>query len=172
MRKNAIPAMRPQDVVVLLKLLSEEGKTWNQISLAKALFMSQSEISESLARSQYARLLFDKGRKVAREPFMELLQYGIPYVFPQQPGNVVRGVPTAHSASPLKEQIQSVEQYVWPYAKGSVRGLSIQPLYSSVLQAIELDVQLYEMLSLIDALRVGKAREKNMALDMLKQRIC
>jgi hypothetical protein len=84
----------------------------------------------------------------------------------------VRGVPTAHSASPLKEQIQSVEQYVWPYAKSSVRGLSIKPLYSSILQAIELDVQLYEMLSLIDALRVGKAREKNMALDMLKQRIC
>ena len=67
---------------------------------------------------------------------------------------VVRGIPTAHSASPLIDEIQSEENYVWPYAKGHMRGQSIQPLYGSVIQAVELDVQLYEYLALIDALRV------------------
>jgi len=38
--------------------------------------------------------------------------------------------------------------------------------------AVELDIQLYEMLALIDALRVGRVREKNMALEMLEMRIC
>lgn len=164
--------MRPQDIVVILKLLVEENQPWNQISLAKALFISQSEISESLSRSKYARLLYDKGKQVARQPFMDLLQYGIPYMFPQQPGAVVRGIPTAHSALPLKDEIQSSENYIWPYAKGHMRGHSIQPLYSSVIQAVELDPQLYEFLALIDALRVGRAREKNLALEMLKRRIC
>lgn len=163
--------MRPQDVVVLLKLILEEGKPWTQISIAKALMMSQSEVSESLARSGYARLLYEKGRKVARQPFVDLLQYAIALIFPQQPGNVVRGIPTGHSAAPLNSLIQSDEQYVWPYAKGHVRGQAIQPLYSSILPVIEQDRELYELLALVDAFRVGKAREKNLALDLLKKKI-
>lgn len=163
--------MRPQDVVVLIKVLLVEDRNWTQVSLARSLFMSQSEISESLSRSRYARLLFDKGRKVARQPLMDFLAYGIAYIFPQQPGNVVRGVSTGHSASPLKEEILSDDHYVWPYAKGSTRGHSILPLYYTVPQAIELDHQLYEILALIDALRVGRVREKNLAMEMLKKRI-
>jgi len=170
MNRN-IPSIRPQDVVVLVKILLEEDPTWTQTSLARSLFMSQSEISESLSRSRYARLLYDKGRKVVRQSFMDLLEYGIPFIFPQQPGSVVRGIPTSHSASPLKEHILSEEHYVWPYVKGHVRGHSIQPLYYSVIQAVELDQYLYEMLALIDALRVGKIREKNLALEILKKRI-
>ncbi|NJN28415.1 MAG: hypothetical protein HC819_21805 [Cyclobacteriaceae bacterium] len=163
--------MRPQDVVILIKVLLEEDRNWTQVSLARELFMSQSEISESLSRSRYARLLYDRGRKVARQSFMDLLEYGIPFIFPQHPGNIVRGIPTGHSASPLKEEILSEEHYVWPYAKGYVRGQGVLPLYHSVPQAVELDKQLYEMLALIDALRVGKVREKNLALELLKKRI-
>ena len=163
--------MRPQDVVVLIKVLLEEDANWTQVSLARSLFMSQSEISESLSRSRYARLLHEKGRKVARQPFMNLLEYGRPFIFPQQPGNVVRGIPTGHSALPLNEEIISEQDYVWPYAKGHARGQSVLPLYYTVPQAIDLDKQLYEMLALIDALRVGRVREKNMALEILKQRI-
>lgn len=163
--------MRPQDIVVLLKLLCEENGSWNQLSLAKSLFMSQSEISESLARSKYAHLLYDNGKRVARQTLIELLRYGVPYVFPQQPGAVVRGIPTAHSAKPLREHIHSSEHYVWPYAKGHMRGHGIQPLYSSVVQAVEFDPLLYELLALVDALRVGKAREKSLALEMLNQRV-
>lgn len=56
-------------------------------------------------------------------------------------------------------------------AKGHVRGQSVLPLYYTVPQAIDVDKQLYEMLALIDALRVGRAREKNLALEMLRMRI-
>ena len=164
--------LRPQDLVVLLKLLTEEDGVWNQISLAKSLFISQSEISASLKRSAYARLLQNKGKEVARQPFMDLLQYGVPFMFPQQPGVVVRGIPTAHSAEPLVQLISSSENYVWPYAKGHMRGQSILPLYPSVIQAVDLDPQLYEYLALIDAIRVGRAREKNLALELLRMKIC
>jgi hypothetical protein len=163
--------MKPQDVVVLLKLLIEENHAWTQISLAKGLMMSQSEISESLARSTYARLLFDKGKKVARQPLMDFLQYGIALVFPMQPGSIVRGIPTAHSAAPLNGLIESEEQYVWPYAKGGVRGHALQPLYSSFLPVIEHDPNLYELLAITDALRAGRVRERNLAIDLLRKRI-
>jgi len=99
--------MSPLDVVVLLKIISMGNQPWNQKPLAEALFMSQSEISKSFARSRYAGLLDISGKKVRKLAFMEFLQYGIAYVFPQQPGAVVRGIPTAHSAAPLNEFIQS-----------------------------------------------------------------
>ncbi len=172
MNNKAIPTLRPQDIVVLLKVFLEGSRPWNQISLAKSLFISQSEISASLKRSAYARLLQNKGKEVARQSFMDLLQYGTPFMFPQQPGVVVRGIPTAHSAEPLVQLISSTENYVWPYAKGYMRGHSILPLYPSVIQAVELDPQLYECLALIDAIRVGRAREKNAALELLHKKIC
>ena len=83
----------------------------------------------------------------------------------------MRGIPTGHSAPPLKEEIISEQDYVWPYPKGDARGQSVLPLYYTVPQAIDLDKNLYEILALIDALRVGRVREKNMALELLKQRI-
>lgn len=137
--------------------------------MAEALGLSQSEISEAVARCKFAGLLEHNGKIVMKMALLELLQYGLPYVFPQKPGPVVRGVPTAHSASPLKEQIQSTEPYVWPYSKGTVRGHSILPLYPSVPEAALKDAKLHELLALADALRVGRAREKELAILALKK---
>jgi hypothetical protein len=171
MRKKIIQVMRPQDIVVVLKLILEQNNSWNQTSLARDLHLSQSEISESIARSSYARLVFDKGRMVQRQAIIDFIQYGLPFVFPQQPGNVQRGFPTAHSALPLSEEIVGEEKYVWPSIKGTARGQSILPLYPSVVQVIQSDTLLYELLALIDAVRVGRARERSLAMDMIKSRL-
>jgi len=165
--------MKPQDLLVLAKLsVLKEQSTWKQTELAMALFMSQSEISESLARSRKARLLNYKGKDVDRRSFLKFLEHGLPYVFPVEPGAVVRGTVTAHSALPLANEIKSDEPYVWPYAKGKTRGHGIQPLYPSVLQAVEQDAALYKLLALMDTLRVGRAREKKLALSFLKRWLC
>lgn len=165
------PSMNPIDVVVLLKLISLGNQPWNQKSLAEALHISQSEISKSLARSRYAGLLDPAGKKVRRLAFFEFLRYGIASVFPQQPGAVTRGMATAHSAAPLNGTIQSSEHYVWPTGKGNVRGHSIVPLYPSVVEAAQNDSKLYELLALVDAMRVGRAREKELAITELQKRI-
>lgn len=161
----------PQDIVVLLKISTYNNQHWEQAPLSKVLCMSQSEISKSVARSKYAGLLDSSGKKVRRLALMELLQYGISYVFPQQPGPIVRGIPTAHSAPPLSEIIVSNEPYVWPSGKGKIRGQSIIPLYPSVVDAVQKDEKLYELLALVDAIRVGRAREKEIAIKELKFRI-
>ena len=164
-------SIKPQDIVLLLKIISNSNDAWNQKPIAKELGMSQSEISESVARSKFAGLLDVSGKKVFRRALMDLLQYGIRYIFPQRPGAMVRGVPTAHSAKPLNQIIQSEENYVWPSAKGSVRGQSILPLYPSVSNAVEFDTKLHELLALVDALRVGKIREQELAVKELQTRI-
>jgi hypothetical protein len=112
--KTQQSAMKPQDIVILMKIIAFRERIWSQLLMADELFMSQSEISQSLARSKYAGLLHTDGKSINRISFMEFLQYGLKYVFPQTPGPIVRGVPTAHSAPPLDSIIQSDEKYVWP----------------------------------------------------------
>lgn len=159
--------MRPQDIVILLKIIVKGDRPWTQLMLARELFMSQSEISESLARSKYAGLFLAK-KAVHREALLGFLVYGLPYVFPQKPGPVQRGIVTAHSAAPLTEVFVGEDPYVWPYAKGESRGKAITPLYPSVVQAVELDAELHQLLALVDTLRVGRAREKQLAIRYLK----
>lgn len=165
------PTMSPQDLVVLLKIITYGEEPWSQIPLADALCISQSEVSKSLARSKFARLIDPSGKLVRRLALMEFLQYGFAYVFPQQPGPVVRGIPTSHSAPPLNKTIHSTENYVWPSGKGKIKGHSIAPLYPSLVDAVQKDEKLYELLALTDALRVGRAREKELAIAELKKRI-
>jgi hypothetical protein len=103
----------------------------------------------------------------------EFLVYGVKYAFPVKRGALVRGVPTAHAAPPLSTQIaQPFEPPpVWPYAEGSVRGTEFSPLYRNVPAAALHDPKFYELLALVDAIRDGRARERELAISELVSRI-
>jgi len=163
--------MSPQDIVVLLKITTYGNYQWFQEKLANDLFISQSEVSKSLVRSKFAGLIDGSGKKVYKLALLEFLQHGIKYMFPERPGALVRGIPTAHSALPLSNIITSEEHYVWPFGKGKIRGQAITPLYPSVVDAVQNDQKLHELLALVDAIRVGRARERELAIKELKDRI-
>ena len=163
--------MRPLDVAVLLKITTYSGADWKQQQISKDLHLSQSEISKSVARSKYAGLLDETGKQVRKLALMDFLEKGIAYVFPQRPGEIVRGMPTSHSAAPLAELIQSEENYVWPCATGKLRGQSVMPLYPQVPEAVSQDPDLHALLALVDALRVGQRRERMLAIGELKKRV-
>lgn len=163
--------LKPQDVLILLKIITLGGEIWYHHTLAHDLGMSQSEVSQSLNRSKYAGLINNDRKKVNRIAFTEFLLNGVAYVFPQQPGALVRGVLTAHSAEPLNKIIRANDKYVWPYAKGIDRGQSVEPLYNTVVEASLKDRDLYELLTMLDAIRVGRTREKVIAKKELKKRI-
>jgi hypothetical protein len=85
---------------------------------------------------------------------------------------MVRGIPTAHAVSPLKEIISSsAEPYVWAADFGEVRGLAIEPLYPSVPLAVKTDPALHELLGLVDAVRCGRVREQQLAATLLAERL-
>ena len=163
--------MRPHDIVVLLKIASKGNERWLVKDIAADLGISQSEVSESLHRSVQAGFINESKRMLMKSALLDFLKYGLKYVYPQHPGAMVRGVPTSHSASPLNKEIVSEEVYVWPYAEGKVRGQGIKPLHKSVPLACLKDKKLYELLALADALRVGKARERTIAMEELEKRI-
>lgn len=157
---NEHKGMRPQDVAVLLKIVALGSGLWLARDLAMALRLSPAEVSNSLKRSAMAGLLDATRRKVAKADLLDFLRHGLPYVFPVQPGGSVRGVPTAHSAAPLAARFLSDEPYVWPSAKGSAKGQAIRPLYPGAVDAALEDADLYRLLALTDALRVGRTRER------------
>ena len=169
MKKHS--GMRPHDIIVLLKIAAKGRKQWYMKDLSSELNISPSEISESINRSVYAGLIASNKRTLMKLALLDFLEHGIRYVYPQNPGAIVRGIPTAHSAPPLNNIIVSNEHFVWAYGKGKVRGQSIVPLYPSVTEAVQKDEKLYELLALVDAIRVGKAREKEIAINELRIRI-
>jgi DNA-binding Lrp family transcriptional regulator len=159
------------DVVVLLKLLLERHKR-PYAQVAKELAVSASEVHASVQRGILAGLIDPLTRIPLRKPLEDYLLYGVRYAFPAPPGPIARGIPTAYAAPPLAEKISSDElPPVWPDPNGTVRGYSVEPLYSSVPAAAKSDSKLYELIALVDALRIGRARERNLAGEALKERI-
>lgn len=160
--------MRPQDIVVLLKIISSRHPDWQYRDLSSQLVISISEISESLGRSHIAGLIDENRRRVNRQGLMEFIEHGLHYVFPQVPGTMVTGVPTAHSQAFFKARFDAELEYVWPFPEGGLRGLSITPLSKGVPVAVSTDEILHEMLAAVDIVRVGRMRELKAALELLK----
>ena len=164
--------MRPQDIVILLKIAAKGEIPWKMKDLSNELEISASEISESLNRSMLANLISQNKKTLMKASLLDFLEHGLKYVFPQKPGSLVRGIATSHSAEPLNKTIHSEDKYVWPFATGTLRGEAIEPLHPSVPKACLEDKVLYELLALTDALRVGKIREQKAAITELKKIIC
>ena len=166
MKKHS--GMRPHDIVILLKIAAKGKESWFMKDLSQELSISASEVSESLNRSAIAGLISKDKKQLMKMALLDFLQYGLKYVYPQQPGAIVRGLATAHAGPPLNKRIVSAEPYVWPYVKGKTRGESIEPLHPKVPEACLKDELFYQYMALIDALRVGRSREKVLALDALQ----
>jgi hypothetical protein len=167
--------LKPQDVVVLLKLVALGDQGWTFQRLAVELSISQSEVHAAVRRAVAARLMTEgssAGRPV-RAALLEFLVHGVKYAFPPERGELTRGVPTGYAAAPLDKAIagSSEPPPVWPYAEGKVRGYAFAPLYRTVPEAALRDPEFYELLALVDAIRDGRARERNLARQALEKRL-
>lgn len=94
--------LKPQDIMVVLKLWSYERKRPPISMVAADLNMSPSEIHAAIKRLQQARLLH--GPELQERPNLsaleEFLLHGVKYAFPAEHGQVTRGVPTSFAAPP------------------------------------------------------------------------
>ena len=99
----------------------------------------------------------------------EFALHGAKYAFPGVRLPLAVGVPTSHSAPAFAGIFApGSTDFVWPHPNGPMRGVGVEPLHPSVPFAAMQDAKLYELLALFDALRVGKARERGMALERLQ----
>lgn len=135
--------------------------------------MSASEVHAGFRRAEKAHLADGNSRRPIVPALEEFLVHGIRYVFPAELGEMTRGMPTAHAAKPLSGILQKGREPppVWPCADGVTRGYAYQPLYKTVPQVARNDGRLYELLTLVDAIRGGGARERQAAIGELRRRL-
>ena len=167
--------LKPQDILVLLKFVALGKQDWSYNKLAIELGMSPSEVHGAVKRSLSANLAYQVNDRI--EPNIsnlnEFLIHGLKYVYVPDRGGMTRGVPTSYAGSPLNATLaQSSEPPpVWPDPDGKVRGEAFSPVYKSVAKAVRKDQQLYELLVLVDAIRGGRTREREIAIKELKNRL-
>lgn len=167
--------LKPQDFLVALKIALNENRKLTYADLGHELAMSTSVVYAAVERATICRLLIrehDKLRAI-NSSLQEFILHGIKYVFPPIMGSINRGMPTGTAANPLKKFFSQREmlEFVWPDSSGELRGISLQPLCPTVPHASRIDSNLYEALVLIDALRVGAAREREIAENELIMRL-
>lgn len=161
--------LKPQDVVVALKLAVHEDRRWRFTTLASELGMSASGVLAAVLRADRCGLLIAKTRRVIRPALLEFLVHGVRYVFPAERGRRSRGMPTGPFAEPLVQSVASsdVSPLVWPYARGQDRGESLKPIYVTVPHAAAQDPELYAVLAVVDGIRAGSARVRDVAAGVL-----
>lgn len=166
--------LKPQDILFLLKLVALGRNPWSFNKLANELNMSPSEVHAAAKRALAARLAVKEGEDIWPNVrnLEDFLLHGIQYVFIPERGEMNRGMPTAYAAEPMVKYIAQDREPppVWPDPEGEVRGESFSPLYKSAPNAARNDPQLYQLLALVDAIRGGRAREREIAKKELKKR--
>ena len=167
--------LKPQDVLVVLKLVAMGQQPWSYARLGVELGMSPSQLHSAVKRALAAQLAVQKSDMITPNirNLKEFLVFGLRYVFVPEWGGITRGMPTLYAAPPLRDVMVAPSEPipVWPDPEGEVRGSSFSPLYKSVPKAARADPELYELLVLVDAIRGGRARERKIAISMLNARL-
>ncbi len=168
--------LKPQDIVVVLKLVALGKVKWTYSQLSYELGLSQAEVHAGVKRLLASGLVIKDSiapvRPVKRS-LEEFLVHGIKYSFPPVRGGITRGVVTSSSAPPLNNKFVHSEDLppVWPDPEGPTKGQEFSPLYRTVPKAVQQDQRLYELLALVDAIRGGRARERKIAAEELRIRL-
>ena len=165
--------LKPQDLLVLLKVAAHPPQRWTYAGLGEALSLSASEAHASVKRAVACGLAVAPARgewSPLRPQLLEFLLHGVRYVLPATAGPVKRGVPTAFGTEPLANLLRAEpgDAPVWAHPEGGSRGPTLSPLYRSAPQAALSDPALHRLLALVDALRTGRARERRLAAELLQ----
>src|SRR6056297_2981259 len=151
--------LKPQDILVMLKLISIKEAQWTYNQLAVKLGMSPSEVHAAVKRALRVHLAIaiGDGIQANRSALEEFLIHGIKYVFVPERGEMTRGMPTIYIVAPLDTLTFSSDEPlpVWPDPLGEIRGMAFSPLYKSIPNAARKDQELYSLLALVDAIRGG-----------------
>jgi hypothetical protein len=158
--------LRHLDLLVLLKLAAAEDASRSVRALEAELGVSKSGIAQSIARLQALDLLKeDKGvRRLNRLRVRDCLEHGVKWLAPAVVGDWELGLPTGHSAEPLASKLKGDgDDLVMPLPHGPVRGRCVPPIHPKAPEAARKDPRLHRLLAIVDAFRVGRARDREVA---------
>lgn len=142
-----------------------------QKELAENLLLSQSEISEGIGRCIEVKLFDAEDKSVNVSNLMELLVHALKFFFPAEHQGLTRGIPTAWATASLSEKIKvplAQTLPVWAHPGGSIRGIGLVPLHKNIPEIALRNPQLHMVYALIDTIRIGRTRERDIASKLLE----
>lgn len=141
-------------------------------SVAADLGLAPAAVQRAVARLAATPVWDASSRRVNRTELEHLIVQAVRFMFPAQLGIETRGVPTAWGAAPLRGQLSAGDSIpVWPSPIGEARGFAVSPLHEAAVALREDRPELYEQLTLVDALRVGDTRIRGVAAAVLRERL-
>ena len=166
-------SLHPQDVLVACKLFSLKlaDEEWTYSGLGESVGISGGEAHNAVDRCRRAAIIGASGN-VVRRNLRDLLAVAAPRIFYASRGGIVSGMPTSVWAPPLLGKFERIGSLPtsWPCENGPCeRGESVDPIYPSAPIAAR-DPLVYELLALVDVIRVGGAADRNRAIAMIDGR--
>jgi hypothetical protein len=172
--RDTVREMQAADLLSLLALLRRgRDASWTVRSLANELSLPPAAVQRSLARLGETPVYDPARRRIDRSAALELLEHALPFLAPARLGGPTRGIRTAWAAPVLSGRFASTDEQppVWPAAVGDARGLAVEPLHAAALELARSDPWMYDMLALIDGIRLGDARVRGVARELLHERL-
>lgn len=163
--------VKDSDVYVLSGVLAHD-ESWSYRSLAERLRVPHPVVQRALERTKRADLYSAERREVHLAHFEEFSLHALRFVAPTRLGPPTAGVPAAWAAEPVAGAIRTSGDEpspVWPFASGRVRGQAVEPLHSAAPEAVEGWPELGKVLALLDSLRAGDARVRQVAGHLLSK---
>lgn len=161
--------LRPTDLYVLTGALANQGGTWSLRDLAEKLFVDHTVVSRALKRNEEVGLYQPGERRVNPANFAELMIHAARFIAPAPLGGITRGFNAAWAAATISGRIHQAGDEpppVWPSALGVNRGQRLEPLHPGAVTA-SADPTLGALLAIVDCLRAGDARVRNVAASAL-----
>jgi hypothetical protein len=165
-------AVSSSDLFVLLKLAASDDASASVRNLAAELGISKSAVALSLKRLDDLELTKGEppNRRVNKLAARDLLEHAARWIAPAKAGDWELGLPTAHSEPHLAARFRGdADPVVLPLPHGPLRGRAIPPLHPQAPAAAARDPRLHRLLAIVDALRIGRAREREIAASELRQ---
>lgn len=162
-------SLRPGDLAVALQLMLTPDLAY--MDLASRVSMSYGETHNAVKRLQMGKMVRRDERRAVRRLLFDFVIHGVRHVWPAMVGPEARGIRTAAGAPALEKMLSDASPMVWPFAVGKSRGRTLTPLYPGAPRTQSMNPPLYDLLTLVDAMRTGRARERSLAAQLLEEKI-
>jgi hypothetical protein len=161
--------LKPCDIAICFAI-SRNG-VGSFAALGRCVRISTGEAFNGSRRLRQAGLVSEDLKTVAVERLIRFCVHGVPIAFAPTFGPNVLGVPTGLGASPFAGLVEGSATLVWPDPTGSAEGEAISPLYPGAIHTPSRSTEVYELLTIVDVLRTGQARDRRLAEDLLAARL-
>lgn len=161
--------LAPLDLLLLLKCAVSPSSSVRE--MAAEIAVSKSAVALSLRRLEGLELIKSDGgkRRVNKLAARDLFEHAIRWLAPAKPGDWELGLPTAHAEAHLASKFHGdADPVVIPLPHGPMRGRAIRPLHPRAPAAAARDPKLHRLLAIVDALRVGRGRDREVAAAELR----